>query len=217
MLGLPVLASAEPLVKFPEGAAAWMVECRGLNGADPLPAAKPTDGTGTPDALNPKAMVTLKKVEVVQDSGMRCSITHWSNGKTRQTWRLNQPPVLLTEDPSGRALATRDALLFGDFFSEQAFSWIKPEFLQGKAPVSYEGRSCWHYKGQAPALNSFTAEEEGMVTYEAWIEEKTFLPVGLNDGEQLAVFTFKKSATTLKLPPKFQKRLDYYKTVMGMP
>ena len=192
---------AEPLVNFPSGPAAWTVECRGS-----LPPPDP----GQDQAAQ---AVTLNKVEASQDGEKQRILTRWSNGRTRENWSLSGLGVTLSESPGGKTFVSMEKAPF----DPSAFTWIKKEFLQGEVPVSYKGKKCWHYKGKVAKFNFLNGESDGTVVCEAWIDAENLLPVALHDGEMLGVFNFTTFDGNLTLPEKFKKRLDYYKTVMGVP
>ena len=79
---------------------------------------------------------------------------------------------------------------------------------------------CYHYLGSAvQPLSGLGGKTPIKEKREAWIDSKTLLPVAVDTGASLAVFTFaaKPPVGPLVPPPNFKKEIDYYKGVMGYP
>lgn len=199
------MCQAESLVKFPVGPATWTVACtkKGESGSD---------GAVTSE----KPGFDLKRVDVAQNDSMRRSTIQWSNGKSRELWSLANMDVIVTEDPSGQTLVSQNTLLFGDPFSPSNFDWIKSGTRASEKTVSYEGKDCNHYKGFIVVPNPTGEGAPETIACEAWIDAKTLLPVGLQKGNTLGIFTFGEAPADFAMPDRFRSRLEYYKITMGM-
>ncbi|MFA7344111.1 MAG: hypothetical protein WC003_07385 [Terrimicrobiaceae bacterium] len=206
--------AAADLVKFPDGPAAWTVK------VGPLPssgaASSPTVSANRTDIV---------KIEVVQDDEKRRSVVTWSNGKSRETWSIPRLNLTLAEDPSGTAFFSQDHSIP---LGPSDFAWLKPGFLQKATPVDYAGRKCFHYRGAVDIMLGTDGapgpgqnpESDGIlrsVKREAWIDSATLLPVALDDGVVLGVFTFQQAPGPLTFPPGLKRLLDNKKKVMGWP
>lgn len=178
---------ADPLVQFPSGSAAWTINVADSHN-------KSSASMGSSD---------LAKVDVTQNDRFRCSLITFRNGKSRASWDVPGSNIILTEDSRGTPFITPPTRYFSIPFLPSAFSWLSSDLLQGKDPINYQNKLCFHYKGPAG---------------EAWIDSKTLLPVALDNGVVLASFTFQPIPTTpLILPPKFKEVLDGYQKFMGKP
>jgi hypothetical protein len=186
-----IAAVASPSVQFPTGNAAWTV-----------------DITQHYPSIGSKRKP--QKVDVTQvDNVKKISIT-WTDGQTTEEWSLPNLPVLFKEYPNGGVFSVSTA---SDEVKEDRanipsdapdFSWISPQSLQEKDPISYQGKSCFHYKKS---------------TKEAWIDETTLLPVAIENGNTLCVFTFQDKPPLGPLVPsqKVADEIKYYKHIMGFP
>lgn len=198
------LSQGEELYRFPSGPATWTITCESKGGT--TPGAKP-------EASEP---AKLERIEIAQSSDARRSVMRWTNGQSRELWSLPQMSVIVTEDPAGTAIVSRNTELFGDAFGPPDFGWIKPSLRTSEKPVAYGELQCYHYKGilEVPTLDEPGATEK--VPCEAWIDAKTQLPVALRKGDTLGRFSFGELTSPLQMPEKFRRRLDQYKLVMGM-
>ena len=185
-------ASAANLVTFPTGPAAWTI-----------------DVTPSPTNHDPAAarQVHTLKIEVAQDGQKRRTIISYANGTEKERWELPSQNIVLAEDSRGQTFgafagATSEKIQVLTIpFTDASFQWLAPEFLREKDPVEYQGKMCFHYKGSA----------------EAWIDSKTLLPVALDNGTDLGVFTFSKDPPPpLVLPAKFQITFDRFEAGMGV-
>jgi hypothetical protein len=192
----------EKLFKFPSGPVTWTINCEQKAGT----AAAPKTDEG----------LLLKRIEVAQTDAVRRSIIHWSNNQTRELWSLSKLNVIVTEDPSGRALVSGNILAFGDPFNPSNFDWINPAARDGDKPVPYDGKECYHYKGIIKVPDPSGRGAPIATPCEAWIDSKTLLPVALLKGEVLGRFSFGALSGSLEMPEKFRERLTYYKATMGI-
>jgi hypothetical protein len=90
------------------------------------------------------------------------------------------------------------------------FSWVNDLAYDSKG--SYNGKICMIYKTSMPLENSppkfITGVDPPSLPHVAWIDEKTALPVALDNGDALYVFTFHPPPQTpLTLPERFQEEL----------
>jgi hypothetical protein len=225
---LPIAASAGPFVTFPTGDAAWSVNITYTNSSvSNAPPVSPPSSDGPPPAYTQNAAASRKatKVEVTLLNNVKRTVITWSDAKTSERWTIPNLPVVFEGDPRDDSIASvRDGgsrQIFDSFSlscDEDAFSWLKPEFLQGKTPVSYQDKQCFHYLGSV-ALPGVFGNNHISVKREAWIDSKTLLPVALRMEMSLSVFIFQEKPPVgpLVLPPKYKKAVDYYKAVMGYP
>ena len=190
-------AWADDLIKFPTGPAAWTVSV-----TRKAPASPPT--AGHPGNTS----VVFTSVAVTQDDHFRRTVITYSSGAARESWSIPNLNLFLMEDPGGTVFIThRDP----DPFGPGAFSWIKSEFLKDKNPVIFQSHKCFHYQGDV--IDPYV----GPITHEAWIDSSTLLPVALDDGTELGVFTPQQpSGSSLTPPAKFNKIVINAKKAMGV-
>jgi hypothetical protein len=198
------LAGIADSVAFPAGDAAWTVSF--------APSSAPARNAG----VSSKAP---SQVEVTQIKKIRRVLITWNDGSTTQQWAIPPLPVNFEEDPRTGAIdpnqsgsSSEGAIKFTCPYDLSAFSWVSPSTLKEKDPVDYEGKRCFHYRGQDQAYPGGPVEMR-----EAWIDSVTLQPIALQAGNILATFTFAKKPPVgpLDIPPKFKKEIDYYKVVMG--
>jgi len=226
---LPGAASAQS-VNFPTGNCAWTVKMT------PFTASDEGGATATPAPPAIKALAKAATVEVTQvDNLKRIRIT-WTDGKTSEEWTVPKMPVVFKEDPrNGNVFPVQASTMEMQYerstmrYDVSAFSWLNAQTLKEQAPITYQGKSCFHYfvagVSKAPTAKDFAPGGIGYnatvntPTMEAWIEAKTLLPIALHEGPSLYTFTFPPTPPTdpLVLPAKFKKEVDYYKMVMGYP
>lgn len=208
----------EELFQFPSGPATWTVTCekktavgKKQGSATPAEEDKPMAQGASTGEISPK------KIEVAQGESIARSVIQFSNGRTQELWSVPRLGVMLTEDPSGQAFVTRETLVYGDPFSPSNFNWIKKDSVVGEKLVQFDGLECKHYKGfiLSPVVVGVGKPKE--IPCEAWIDAKTLRPVALLRGNLLGKFVFGEPAGDLKIPKKFQERLDYYRITMGFP
>ncbi len=199
--------AAEDLVKFPDGNAAWTVDVTYLK---------------TSPAVPEKA----NKVRVTQVGNMKRIEIAWSDGKTTERWAVPKLPVVFESDPRNGSVvpvesgSLRNKLFeFNLAYDQSAFDWINPQVLKKKEPVSYRGKKCFHYQGTVRFSIVILNNPEPQSVRQAWIDSETLLPVAVDTGTALCVFTFEKEPPTgpLVCPPKFIEAIAYYKKVMGLP
>ena len=200
---------AQNLVAFPQGDAGWKVEISPQASANTAP---PVAAPAHPVHVEVTQLNKVKRIEIT-----------WSDGKKTEKWVIPGLPVVFNEDPrdgtvrprqyGGPAEAADNAAFTYDSF---AFTWITPQCLQEKDPISYKGKQCFHYLGSITV--TFPVKRAPMKR-EAWIDASTLLPVALNTDDMQSVFTFQDPPPTgtLTPPPAFQKEITYYKIVMGYP
>ena len=202
------IASADPLVQFPTGNAAWTVDItypRSNDAATPPPLPGRTNAGATPSAIADRKP---KRIEIAQFNNQKRIRITWTDGRTTEQWTIPNLPVVFKEYPNGIVFPVGNGDMerkFDDInmpVTPSAFSWITPAFLKEKDPVSYQGQLCYHY----------------VSTWQAWIDSKTLLPVGLNTETARCVFTFQQPPVApLEMPLKIQQGIANYKHVMGFP
>jgi hypothetical protein len=204
LLAILNLNARADLFVFPTADAAWTVDI-------------------TQESSTPARGAYLKHVEVTQVDKLKKIHLDWSDGTSSEKWTIPGLPVTFVQNPrtgtvwpqqNGSAMQTSSN--FGLTYDSFAFAWIKPENLQEKTPISYQGKQCFHYIGSTTyALPGSKPSDEDK--REAWIDAKTLYPVALDTGSSLTTFTFQDKPPTgpLTPPPEFEKEIAYYKAVMG--
>ena len=186
--GTSLGASANGLVQFPSGPAAWTIDVTDS-----------TKNTGSQKLGNS----AIQKVEVAQNERFSRHVVTYFSGDSRMVWGVTGTNLVMTEDPKGTAFLTPVTKYFFIPYLPSVFDWLSPTLLQEKDPITYHGKMCFHYKGPQA---------------EAWIDSKTLLPVALDDGTGLSTFTFHGPPDQpLVLPPKYKTVLDAYIGFMGVP
>ena len=190
-------ARAQEVVQFPKGPAIWTVDVT----HSPIPRGGPPT-YGSP----------VTKEVVSQDAQKRLTQITTSDGITSEVWSITATNTLLMKAANGNVLGVPMGVVGGIIYdlpySESAFSWITPTMLVEKDPISYNGKGCFHYKGNARQRVSAISKPTPY-TAEAWIDAKTLLPVAVDNGTWLATYTFQPPPyPALTLPPEFQKDFD---------
>jgi len=222
LLFLNFAARAGDLVQFPTGNAAWTVETTYPTAATPSPSPEGTPGQKTPTGMKPQ------KIEITQVDNLKRILITWIDGKTSQRWTVPNLNVIFETLPRDENVVTpippgcflEQLNEFNMPYDSFGFNWIKPQYLKEKDPISYLGKSCFHYKGAVPVPTVdpiHPTDGPASTDWEAWIESKTLLPVAINTGTSLCIFTFqtKPPVGPLVPPAKFKKEIDYYIAVMG--
>ena len=207
-------------VQFPTGDSAWTVDI-----TYPHDAATPPP---QPGGIN-TAVAKAKRIEIAQFNNEKKIRVTWTDGHTTEQWTIPNLPVVFKEYPNGIVFPVGNGSMerkFDDFdmpTNLSAFSWLSPACLQEKDPINFQGQLCYHYVGttNSPAMprgHSMGPGDSRTVEREAWIDSKTLLPVALNTGTSLCIFTFQQPPTgPLDMPLKFQQGIANYKHVMGYP
>ena len=199
--------SANSLVEFPSGDAAWTVNF------------SPSAANAESGAASTKQQKQPSKIEVTQINKVRRIQITWNDGTTTEQWALPPLPVNFEEDPRNGSIdpnlvdsPSEGYIKFVLPCDASAFHWVTPSARQEKDPIGYQGIQCFHYLGHdSPAPGAKPQSRE------TWIDSNTLRPVALDTGTSLAVFTFAPKAPIgpLVIPAKFKKAIDYYKLVTG--
>lgn len=202
-------AQEQEKYQFPSGPATWVVTC--------VPkGSSPSSEQSSTKAGENSEPATVRQIQVSQTKDARRSVIHWSNGQTRELWSLPKLEVIVTEDPAGAAIVSRNTLLFGEPFSPSEFAWLRTTPRTSEKPVAYGEVQCYHYKGTMELPDPAGMGPAESIPCEAWIDAKTLLPVAFLRGDVLGQFTFTPLLGAVEMPEKFRKRLDYYKLIMGI-
>jgi len=205
---------AQDLVKLPTGPASWTVDIT-ISGpkedksAEEESAKTTQNDTNTPTKNNPPTA----KLEVRQDNEKIRYLTTSANGLQSVVWALVGANLLLTTAPNGVTFFTdQGAVPFG----VHAFDWLHSNNLQEKKPVFFKSKKCFHYKGSQ--MIGYSHDKPKMITFEAWIDSKTLLPVALLIDNQLGIFTFSNLPPdgSLVIPDKYAKLFEKKKLIMGL-
>jgi len=201
------LEAGADLVIFPTGPAAWMINV--------TPSQASAGATTASSAQN-----HIVEIDVTQDNEKRRSLITWSDGKTTERWAIPRMNLILAEDSNGQAFSLLSGALGAQIlavpFTPSSFSWISPEYLLEKDPVNYQGKPCFHYRSNQHDVQP-NGKNGRTVTEEAWIDSGTLLPVALDDGTNLGIFTFKKDPPPpLTMQAKFQDAFRRAEEAMGI-
>jgi hypothetical protein len=153
-------------------------------------------------------------MEITQTDNFCRSILTWSDTKKSEVWWLKSPPWAMLDNLDGSgdkvALTTMPQALPLYRVDATMFAWVSDQTYGGK--VSYNGKTCLVYQKLLPPDNSAPAFLSKVaptpLQHTAWIDEKTALPVALDNGNSLFLFTFNPPPTApLTLPDRFQQKL----------
>ena len=173
--------------QFPTGDAAWQVDL-------------------TYDGLKAGAAGTrAQKINIIQVGNVRCNVITYSDGSTAENWHFNSKHYMAVEDPKTKSvvivwdtLNLATVLTVG--FDNSSFIWIGPSFF--KDTISYQEKDCYHYKGTVTFVQPGGHGQKSSTVQEAWIDKKTLLPVGLDNGSCVALFSFLPTPTEPLTPPQ---------------
>jgi hypothetical protein len=214
-----------PFFKFPQGDASWTIEAKPVK-SEPTPSPTQKIEEATPSDTQLALKAKLQSVQVVIYRDVRRDVVKWSTGKSTEIWLLKD--VFLVEHPSGQWINTYNRRFAPDAVELhlrrdiKGFEWLSLEKF--KDIVTYNGKRCFHYKMDTPAPLPKPASNSNNPSYgllqlgkwtptscEAWIDMKTSLPVGLNDGEYVYTYSFGSAPSEpLKLSPKMQAEYDRF-------
>ena len=180
--------------QFPTGAAEWSIDI-------------------TPEGSAPKGAPSTEfvtKIDVTQVDKIERRVMTWSSGQTSEEWYFKDfGATVTTRSGNGRPACIPDVskpFWLRTGFEPSEFQWITP--ANYKDTISYQGKRCLHYQsnvklGRDGGIMDPNAGGTIFSTcpYEAWIDAKTLLPVGLNDGTKLGVFTFRPDPPAGPLVP----------------
>jgi hypothetical protein len=175
--------------QFPGGDAAWSVDV-------------------TPD--NHSNGPAIKHVDFTRVGGIVRYVIIWADGKTTERWRFNN--LTIDQNPAtGGVLMILDSNLLGTVnlvdlsgFGDTAASWVdRPLYKETKI---YNKILCYHYTGMIARMHLNLKPPPIYIPYsptmhEAWIDKKTHLPLMIDDGYNVAVFTFLPTPTAPLKPP----------------
>ena len=222
VLGFFLLAngqvSADPLVQFPTGDAAWTVD---LTYRDPKDPSKPADPAVTG--------LQIKKIDATQVGDYRRSVYTWSNGGITESWKLIKANVYAVENIHNGSIYVipmydnHNAEEMVVNIDEATFDWVDADYF--KDASNYNGKPSLHYQGMISPGSSVVTENEqsvlipkAKVLYQAWIDKKTLLPLAFDDSSRLAVITFQAPPTAPLVPPqRFEDRIKRYFLAVTLP
>jgi hypothetical protein len=240
---VPLLPSAPFVVNAP-AYACWSVAYKSKPTRTLPP--KPSDGAATmaveSQAKAQTALHELNMVTVTKAGTTRRMVSTWSDGTTSEQWII--PGFQLWEQPGqeGIHIFTTSALSHSGVHREDYSKSDFPEFdwlsASNYARVeSYNKIKCWCFQdkltlGVSPnslpmsqileenAASSGAKKHETMPTStifkRAWIDTETKLPVALDDGMKIQVFTFLPAPNEPPvMPARFSKVVKDYKDAMS--
>jgi hypothetical protein len=186
----------------------------------------------------------IKQIKVLKADKIRRELITWSNGQTSERWfyhnlfLFNQPgvPDIYIVNPGnlapGQAAFNPDYSL-GDFAE---LSWISTRNYVGIQ--NFHQHICYVFASKAPSSPNFfppqvteppspsstSLTRAGYGTAQtntplrAWVDEKTKLPVALENGASLQSYTFyESSGASIELPNNFYQALSRYQNALAEP
>jgi hypothetical protein len=216
------IAWAAPAVQFPTGDTAWSVDFTYSPAAAPAFTPQP----GKKPLPPPKR---AKRIEVTQVGKVKRIRIIWMDGPPTEEWAIPNLPVVFKGYTDGSVASVQSGskeLMYDNLdspYDSSAFDWLTPDKLQSQTPVAYQGKQCLYYAATVASPggegHKAGAPAAAAASRQAWIDSKTLLPVVLNTGSAVCVFTFadKPPVGPLEPPANFKQQITYYKKVMGYP
>jgi hypothetical protein len=165
--------------------------------------------------------VAIKEIVVTKAGDIRRDLEAWDNGSARDLWIVKG--VELFAYPESPTIVVRNAATDEDArtFQSPDFGGLPALSLQNYVDVAtYRGVQCYHFlikrtKPEGDATAYTAAERAETRNREAWIDVKSKLPVALDDGESIRLYTFSPDRPApLALPDKFAAELQHYVEVV---
>ena len=196
---------ADPLVVFPQGDFSCSVQVT------------PHEIPPKPDPAHPeiKYAPVPRAMAITQVGKIRCDYIVWSDNSISQLWSLPDQGVSLSQANDAqksvhllRGLMRDLAIPWLLRFDARSVSWITDDALvKGSAPGAI-----LHYQATLVMPNALTVTKPPTVTYQAWIDPKTLLPVAMDDGSALYALKFSNApAGPLVMPANLQAELQLWK------
>jgi hypothetical protein len=214
-------AVADPaLVQFPTGYASWTVDVKTHGSVKKVESPAPAPGTpGGPEKMPkgarpaPADQRQIQKIEVTQTGNLCRSVITWNTGNKTEAWYLKSPPWAMVDNPDkpGDVFLTSLVAALPMYCPDaDLFKWVADQWSTGKS--SYGDKECQVYQRAVPLENQapsfLTGRPEVVTPHTAWIDEKTALPVALDNGVAVYIFTFNPPPVDpLVLPDRFQQEL----------
>jgi len=158
------------------------------------------------------------RIEAARTGDVSRYRTTWSNGRITEDWTTEK--FVLCQDASTGKIAVfliGGSIASYDAFDQSVFNWMQA----GGEKISrdtYLGKACIHV---IKALGSAPASDGGapaLFSQQAWVDEKTHMPVAYNDMQALYAFTFQSPPTAPLVPPQqYQAVMDDFVKARTVP
>jgi hypothetical protein len=196
---------ADPLVVFPQGDFSCSVQVT------------PHEIPPKPDPAHPdiKYPPVVKAMTITQIGKIRVDYIVWSDNSISQLWSLPNQGVSLSQanDPQKsvhllRGLLRDLAIPWLLRFDAKSVSWITDSALvKGSTPGGV-----LHYQATLAMPDALYVTKPPTVTYQAWIDPKTLLPVAMDNGSALYALKFSNApAGPLVMPANLQAEMQRWK------
>jgi hypothetical protein len=203
----------EAPVQFPTGDASWSVLVQyHSKGTSMSPASAPAPGPpGSPAIAQPggrSSSPAVRKIDVTATGNLCRSVATYSDGKTAEIWWLKSPQWVLFDrrDSAGVGVLTNPMMMANLRPDAALFDWVNSRSFIKRS--SYRGKDCDQYEAEFPPANHPPGVNPPAVPHHAWVESQTGLPIALDDGVALYLFTFNPPPTVpLTMPPRFSQKL----------
>jgi len=219
-LCLSSVLRADPLVIFPNGDFFCGVK---------VTAHPPVDrGEKNPDKQVPAPELLLKNVEITQVGKLRKDILTYNDGRSSEIWIAAGAGVVLVVADTHQNGAVYPAN-FKDLDSTgfrllrldaASVTWITDKSLAGT--VDFKGKKAQHYQAVQIIMTPYdrTMDLPGKSKlFQAWIDQKTLIPLGFDDGDALYELNFgdKPPVGPLIMPATLEKMMQKYLNATGLP
>jgi hypothetical protein len=186
-------AEPAPQCQFPAGDAAWTVDVvRRLSGEKEEP-------------LHPV------RIEVTRQGGLTRYRIYWSSKQITEDWAAGNCVFVQSSGGAGYSVLTTMSQIAYDRFDQGEFDWIKPACFVGEE--NFRGKKTLHFKGKRTRPGDSSATEA-----EAWLDAKTQIPLALDDGFQVCLYTFlSPPSAPLALPPACQHLKESHEKATAAP
>jgi hypothetical protein len=202
------------LVNEAPSVAAWTITIT------PASSTNPSDNSNSSNAKGPRL---LKEIQVTKINKDRREVYLWSDGQMSERW-VYQGFLLLSQPGDSHitviglaVLAQLNPELFSSDFPE--LKCISPANFAGVR--NYAQISCFFFdSSRSPSPikgdNNLTANATnassaiGNSPQQAWIDQKTKLPVAISDATGIKIYTFQAGPSRLVLPADFTQALQNY-------
>jgi len=190
-----------------------------------------TAGRKGDEAAPKTGRATLQKIEVTKYGRDRREVEEWSDGSKVEKWFFrgyhifeqhgSKDIYVVNSSADGFQRLTFPDYSTGDF---PELEWLSAESYVGEE--SFEGRPGFLFEQSAPVLSEPVIAQIRAATGTApvkndhgdsrrktrvWIDEKTRLPMAVDNGVKTKVYSFRTSAQTVAEPPAaFVKALQEY-------
>jgi hypothetical protein len=165
----------------------------------------------------------LKEIHVTKMDKDHQEIQYWSDGSTLEKWEFHG--LLLFEQPSLSnihilSLNNLPPLMREAFFDHSKSDFPDLDWLSADSYVgmkTFQGQTCYWFQVKSSTVSTHSATSSGIPSVkvqavpQAWINAQTRLPVAVDDGVTLHIYTFgDETSRQAELPPRFAEALEKY-------